>query len=360
VQASAILLTGRQPMRPNLGESAYFQSNGLGPASLPCVEIFGQSILERTIARLQKAGIQHVSVIAASGCVKFRETRNVKITLAEEAADRWASVQRILRKEAQRGIATIVIAELGAYAEVDVAAALQFHTTQGQPITPLHDNLGPLSYWIVDVAQLMLQSDFPLPLEEEDELINPPAPFFVEGYVNRLADPRDLRSLVVDAFLGRCSITPRGREIKPGVWVDEGARLHKTARLVAPVYIGCNARVAAGAVLTRCSNVERNSTVGEGTLAADASILPHTVIGRGLDVSGAVVDGSDFSHLDRNITLRIQDAKLIANALPRRLHVPAYLPGYVADRETREQELEYSQYLSRAAGRLLEVFKGEV
>lgn len=360
MQASAILLTGRRPLRPDFGEPAYFVSNGLSQSSLPCVEIFGQSILERIITRLQGAGIHHISVIASSGCANFRETRNVRITLAEEAADRWASVQDILLKEAQHRIATVVIAELGAYAEVDIAAALQFHSAQGQPITPLHDHLGPLPYWIVDVPQLIVQSDFPLPLQEEDELVNPPVPFLVEGYVNRLSEPRDLRSLVVDSFLGRCSITPGGRAIKPGVWVEDGARLHKTARLVAPVYIGCNTRVEAGAVLTRCSNVERNCTVSEGTLAADASILPHTIIGRGLDISGAVVDGSDFTHLERNVTLHIQDERLIANALPRRLHIPAYLPGYEADRQARQQELEYSQYLSRAAGRLLEVFKGEV
>ena len=359
MQASAILLIGRRSPGPNLGDSACFQPNDLGPSSLACVDIFGQSVIERTIARLQRAGVQRISVIAASGGANFRETKNVRITI-DESADRWAAVQRILKSQVQRGIQTIVIAELGAYAEFDVAAALQFHRAQRQPITPLHDSLGPLSCWIVDSAQLMLQSDFPLPLEEEDELINPPVPFLVEGYVNRLADPRDLRCLVVDAFLGRCSIAPHGREIKPGVWVDEGARVHKTARLVAPVYIGRNARVQAGAVITRCSNVERNSTVGEGSLVADASILPHTMIGRGLDVSGAVVDGSDFSHLDRHVTLRIQDAKLIANALPRKLHLPAYLPGYEAHRQSRQQELEYSQYLSRAAGRLFEVFKGEV
>lgn len=359
MQASAILLTGKRPFSPQMGESAYFQPNNLGPSSWACVEIFGQSVLERTIARLQKAGVQNISVVAASGCGTFRETKNVWFTIAEESTDPWAAVQCILKKEARPGIETILIAELGAYVELDVAAALQFHREKGQAITPLRDHMGPLSYWIVDTAQLLSQRDFPLPLAE-GEMTNPPMPYLFGGHVNRLADARDLRQLVVDAFLGRCSITPRGREIKPGVWVDEGARLHETARLVAPVYIGRNARVQAGAVITRCSNLERNCSVGEGSLAVDASILPHTIIGRGLDVSAAVVDGSDFSHLDRNVTLRIQDASLISNALPRKLHLPTYLPEYEADRQDRQRELEYSQYLSRAAGRLLEVFKGEV
>ncbi len=361
MQLSAIIMTGKRCFSPAMGASAYFPPNDLGPASLACVEIFGQSILERTIARLQKASVQNISVIAPPGCVNFRESKNVTIPYIDEHADPWTVAQRILIKDAQRGIETVLVAELGAYVEFDLTAALQFHHAKGQAITPLHDSQGSLSYWIADAARLTSEREFPLPLDEEGEMSDRPMPFLVDGYVNHLAGPRDLRRLAVDAFLGHCSIAPRGREIKPGVWVDDGARVHKKARLVGPAYIGRNTSVRAGAVITRCSVVERNCTVGEGSMVVGSSILPHTVIGRGLDLSGAVVDGTDFSHLQYDLTLRIQDPQLIASAMPRRVHIPTYLPEYEeADRESRQLEIEYSQYLSRAAGRLLEVFKGEV
>lgn len=362
---SAVLLTGKRPSSPMLsapmaGESACHQPLETTPASMACVELFGQSVLQRTIVSLQKAGVHAISVIAPSGCVTFRDTKNVAITIAESSADRWRAVGRSLKKHAQRGIDTILIAELGAYVELDIHGALKFHRANGQPVTPLHDSQGPLSYWIVDIARLTSGRDFPLALGE-DATPSSPVPYRIEGYVNRLSRPRDFRRLVVDAFLGRCAIRPRGREIKPGVWIDEGARLHKTARLVAPTYVGCNTRVQSGAVITRFSNLERNCYIGDGSLIANASILPHTMIGRGLDVSAAFVDGSDFVHLDRNVTLRIQDPNLISNAAPRKLHMPTYLPEYEeSDRHTPDLELEYSQYLARAAGRLLEVFKGEV
>ena len=329
-------------------------------ASLACVEIFGQSVLERTVAMCSKAGMRAVSVIPTSAGVSFHEAKNVRISIPKRAEDRWSVVHRTLLRDLQQGIDTVLIAELGAYAEIDLASALRFHRTTNQPITPIHDAQGPLSYWIVDVARALSAPDFSLP-PDDDRIINPPIPYLVSGYINRLAHPRDFRRLVVDAFLGRCSIRPSGREIKPGVWVDAGARVHKTARLVAPCYVGCNTRVCPAAVVTRCSNLERNCNVGEGSLISDASLLPHTLVGRGLDVAAALVDRVDFVALDRNVTVRIQDPSLISDIPPQKRYVPSYVPEYVerADRSA-EFDVAHLDYFARAKGRLLEVFKGEV
>ena len=369
---SAILFSGKRPPNPFLSYSQMDYSqmdwsagpspSGALPASFACVELFGQSVLERTVARFKQAGLRNISVIATPDCISFHETKEVRIALPKRAEDRWANVKRALLKDVQRGIETVLIAELGAYVELDLPVALQFHRAKAQPITPIHDDKGSLSYWIVDAAGVLSSPDFFLP-PDEDRIINAPARYEVQGYVNRLAGPRDFRRLVVDAFLGRCSIAPAGREVKPGVWIDDGARLHKTARLVAPTYIGCNTLVQPGAVITRCSNLERNCNVGEGSLVSDSSLLPHTLIGRGLDVSTALVDGNDFIHFGRNVSLRIEDANLISHVPPVKQHVPVYLPEYEGegvDQPNPDLDLEYSRYLSRAKGRFLQVFKGEV
>ncbi len=367
---SAILLSGKSPTGPISGDSVNarpgidwsdsLSANDALPAALACVELFGQSLLERTVARFKKAGLRNVSVIAASDCIGFHETRDVRVVIPKRVEDRWSIAKRALLKDLQRGIDTVLIAEVGAYVELDLPAALQFHRAKAQPITPIHDGQGSLSYWIVDAAHVLSSPGFSFP-SDEDELTNAVVPFKVQGYVNRLADPHDFRRLVADAFLGRCSITPAGREIKPGVWIDEGASVHKTARLVAPCYVGRSTRVQRGAVITRCSNLERNCDVGEGSLVSHASLLPHTMIGRGLDVSAALVDRTGFLDLDRNVLLRIQDPNLISDVPPQKQHVPAYLPEYEeADRPDSGLDLEQGEYLSRAKGRLLEVFKGEV
>jgi NDP-sugar pyrophosphorylase family protein len=360
VSLSAILLTGKRSFSPTMGESAGRQSEDAGPASFACVELFGQSILERTILRLQQAGVRNISVVASSICVEFVAAKNVAVTIAAQPDDCWPTVKRLFQNHVQRGTDTVLIADLGAYVEFDVAKALQFHMAKRQAVTPLHDAHTSLSYWFVDASQAMPSRALAFP-PDEDRMADRPVPYLVDGYVNQLADAHDFRRLVVDAFFGRTSITPSGREIKPGVWIDSGARVHKSARLVGPVYIGRSTRVHPGAVISRCTSLERNCSVGQGSLIVNSSILPHTIVGRGLDICAAVVDGSDFIHLHQNVTVHIEDPYLVSSAVSRPLQLPAYLPQYEGvDRRTEQLEVEYSQYLSRAAGRLLEVFKGQV
>jgi len=72
---------------------------------------------------------------------------------------------------------------------------------------------------------------------------------------NPLAHARDLRRLVVDALQGRCQLSPVGREIKPRVWVDDGARLHRRARVIAPP-TSAGLRALEDTLITRFSNLE--------------------------------------------------------------------------------------------------------
>lgn len=359
---SAILLTGKRTSRLDESVSAGFPMCGEESPCLASVELFGQSVLERTVERLRKFGVGHITVITSENCSRFRGIAGVS-RVVSQPSECWTTAEGVAKQEAQLGVKTFLVAALGAYAEFDLSAALQFHRITTRPITPFRDILGPLPYLLVDAAHVESCGSVFSSLPENDgkRTSDCSSTYRVDGYVNRLVTTRDFRRLAVDGFLGNCSIFPGGREIKPGVWIEEGARVHNSVRLVAPVYIGRNTRVKAGAVITRCSHLERNCHIRENSLVYNASILAHTTIGRGLDVSSALVDGNDFVHFDRNISVRIDDPNLISNAFPRKLHIPSYLPQYEnTNREGRNVELEYSQYLSRAAGRLLEVFKGEV
>lgn len=353
-RVSAILITDhRSPDNTQAIGGGGRPQGQLPGRSLACVEVMGRSVLERTVARLQTSGIEKISVIGDSTSI-LRDSRDVKMATPTTLNSCWAAAARELAKRAKRGIDTVLLAELGAYVEVDLAAAVQFHHAKNQPATPLYDTRGQLHWWIVNPREVAALS---LPLVEH-EMATPPAPYFVDGYTNRLADARDLRRLIVDSFLGHCAIVPRGKEIRPGIWTDEGVRVDKQARLVAPAYLGRNTRVQPAAVVGRFSNLERDCLVGEGSVVANASILPRTTIGRGLDVSSALVEGGELVDLSRNVRLRIDDPHLISGAVP----VAAYGSGMreLEALDTRQlPETEYS-YLLRAAGRLLEVFKGEV
>ena len=136
--------------------------------------------------------------------------------------------------------------------------------------------------------------------------------------------------------------------------------MHKFTRLVAPVYLGRSTKVGSSAVITRFSNLERHCEVGEGTFIDGATVLPHTVLGSGLDVSHAVVEGNNFVDLNRNVALQIDDPNLIHDVTPRHSHIMAHREyASQANRGREVLEFEYSEFLARAAGKVSEVlFKG--
>lgn len=361
MRVSAVLVTNDRPSSTgSIGELAHRERRELARSAFTCAEILGQSVLDRTVARLRRADIRSISVVGGPSILSSRELRDVDLIVTEKSFERWPAAQRTVREQSAQGIDTILLIGLGAYMELNVADVLQFHRDQGTPLTQLEDSQGALDCWIVDSNWFSTTATgCTLPFRY-GEFPGLPVPCPMNGYINRLAQARDLRRLVLDAFLSRCDIKPRGREIRPGIWMDDGARVHKFTRLVAPVYLGRSARVGHSAVITRFSNLERGCQVGEGTVVDSATVLPHTVLGSGLDVSHAVVDGSKFLDLDRNVALQIDDPNLVRDVTPRHARVPAHRKYTAPSNRGRDPfEFEYVQYLSRAAGRVSEVlFKG--
>ncbi len=360
--ASAILVISDRFASPNVCEFAHGARHNPPRVPTGCVEILGQSVLEQTVARLRRAGIQAISVIVGAIPIPSLPAPDLEIAIAGRSSDRWSRATRTLQEHAAQGAEEVLVLGLGAYAECDVAEALQFHRAKRNFLTQLQHSQQPLDFWIVNGPAIRLSAcDCTLPFGV-DRTLGPYASYRVKGYVNPLADARDLRQLAVDAFLARCAIKPRGREVRPGIWMDDGARPHRSARIVAPAYLGRFARLGPAAVIARFSNVERNCHVGGGTVIDSASILSYTAIGRGLDVSHALVDGNEFVDLNRNLTVRIDDPNLIRGTAPRPWGVSEdeRERSKPSDARNAQIEPEYAQYLSRAAVRLSAVFKGEV
>jgi carbonic anhydrase/acetyltransferase-like protein (isoleucine patch superfamily) len=356
VRVSAILVINDRPLSNSSTASAQ-NRRATSRGSIACAEILGRSVLDRMAAGLQKAGIRTVSVIGGPALPKLPSNSGIEITAAENSFMRWSAAQQTLREHATRGFDTVFVIGVGAYLEFDVIGALKFHLTNGISLTQLENTDAPLDCWIVDSKWFRTAAtDCTLPFRY-GEFPGLPVPCQISGYVNRLEEARDLRRLVTDVFLSRCEIKPSGTEVKPGVWLDEGARVHRMTRLVAPVYVGRFTTVGPSAVVTRFSNLESNCQIGEGTIVDQSSVLQHTALGRGLDVSDSVINGNELVDLERNITIQIDDRNLVSDTTPREWNVPAHRK--FAAQTNRGQgafSFEYGQYLSRAAGLLSEVF----
>ena len=140
----------------------------------------------------------------------------MKVQIVSEAG---SGITQILGEYAQHDVEHTFVVSASLYAETDLLDLFYFHRESRKAATRACDAQGPLNLWVVDCAKAQ-HADVENLLLQNNTLV--PA-YFVREYVNRIANPRDLRTFACDILRGRCLARPRGKEIKPGIWVDEGA-----------------------------------------------------------------------------------------------------------------------------------------
>lgn len=280
---------------------------------LACVEVVGSSILERLLDRFERAGVETVSVLIESGatsCLPFLPlaSRKLNVQIVEEIDD--GIVQTICGYR-RHGIEHSFVNSADSYAETDLLDFFYFHQEARQPVTRAISHKGPLDSWIIDCSRTR-EKDFDTSISGQG---HPAAAYFVREYVHHFTHPRSLRRFAADVLSGQCERGPSGQEIRPGVWIDGGAEVHRTARLVAPVYVGRGTRILGDTLITRLSSIERGCVVDCGTAVEDSCILAHTHVGIWLDVRHSVVSGNTILNLERAAAVQISDPKVLGTTL---------------------------------------------
>jgi NDP-sugar pyrophosphorylase family protein len=284
-----------------------------GTAPLACTEILGQSMLDRTVQRLRRANADPITVLVDDRIDQFQiavdQSHLIQLSWVRDA---WVAAQEVIQVYHDLQVESTLFAASNVYAELDLAEAVHFHQERHEPVTRIRDDSGPLDSWIIASGEWSQSQDLRRALSGGHE-----SWYVFGGYVNRLAHPRDLRRLVVDSFNSRCQVRPIAVERRPGVWIAEDAHVNPKARIVAPVFIGAGSKIEDQCLITRCSNVERNSEVDCGTVVEDSSVLSDSYVGIGLEITHSVVDGSTLYNLRHDVTVEIADHDLIR---PRGLH----------------------------------------
>lgn len=270
------------------------------------VEILGKTVIARLVEEFRRNGCDLISLIAGeiADDNPAPSSRAESVDLASECL---AGFRR-------KGCENLAIVRCGAYVEIDLPEMLGFHQEQGIGVTRAVAESGPLDVWIVDASW---------PAEHASLLsalaCATPALYPSRGYVNDLQTPRDFRRLALDGLYSHCHLSPQGSEIRPGFWVCEGAQIERTARVVAPAFIGRNVLISGECLITRGSNVESDSHVDFGTAVEDSSILSNSYVGIGLDLTHSIVDGINLLNLRHNVSLVISDPVVLRkNAVRRR------------------------------------------
>lgn len=281
---------------------------------LATLDVAGKSTLQRMAERLQQYGISSVSAVVEtavpSGVRNFGLPSD--ITCISSAPDRfWRTAEAVFNDMAQSGAELVVLIRLGAYAEVDFEKLVQFHIDRKERVTRMAFDEQMLEIFCISASR---RNDAASLFRTQLAHCRSECPLLQhEGYLNPLATARDLRQFAIDILTRQTQTCPAGKEIKPGVWTAPGAMIEKGARVLAPAFVGSLARVRSGAVITRCSSVERHAEVDCGTVIENSTVLPFSYVGAGLDLAHSIAGMGRIVNLHRDVTVTIVDPKLVAS-----------------------------------------------
>lgn len=122
------------------------------------------------------------------------------------------------------------------------------------------------------------------------DLLERDIPFHVFSVKDYWSDVGNLAEFVrgnADALTGRVEIALPGEEVRPGVWVDEGAELAASARVEPPVVVGRGCRIGEDTVIEGPTVIGDGCRVGEGAHIVRGLVLAGAVLPAG----AVVVDG---------------------------------------------------------------------
>jgi len=283
------------------------------------LDVLGRSLVHRVIERLHRS-VDEIAVIVEGGegeaeqfarlITSTAALPGVRATVMPAGGEMWRAAEEAFSDFAQDGAEIVVAVRLGPYAEIDFDHMVQFHIDRGARMTSAIHAGQELGTFAISASR---RNDAAYLFRHQfTECREPAMPYVFSGYHNPLADGADLRQLTRDALMQRNAIHPTGTQIKPGVWAGEGARIDRGARILAPAFIGAHAHVHTKAVLTRCSSVEHHGQVDCGTVVEDASVLPFSYVGAGLDVAHAIVGFRRLVSLNRNAEVEFSDPTLIS------------------------------------------------
>jgi carbonic anhydrase/acetyltransferase-like protein (isoleucine patch superfamily) len=309
VKISALVLVNTEP------SFRYDPLPLAAPAAL--YDVAGRNSLLRVVDRLQGYGISPVTAVIAAEHSYFPRKNSWPQRFdcrSSLHSDFWLTAENVFA-EVARGADLVVLIRLGAYAEVDFQKMAQAHLEQRCHVTQALCADQALEIFCVSAAR---PKDASYLFRSRFQKSRSQCPAFIHtGYMNPLADARDLRQLGIDILTLSTETRPSGREVRPGVWIAPGVGIDPSARVIAPAFIGTSARVGAGAVVTRCTAIENGARVDCGTVVENSTVLASCYVGAGLDLAHSVVGMGRIANLRRNTTVEVADRQLIAHSPAR-------------------------------------------
>ena len=156
----------------------------------------------------------------------------------------------------------------------------------------------------------------------EETLIEVPKPLSVRSYEEILASHWRLLSQEVPG------VVFSARETDKGIWISRNVSLHRTARLVPPVYIAENCKICAGVRLGPNVAVGKNCMLDSHSIVANSVVFPGSYVGEMTEVTDAIVDKNCLVNVRVGAAVQVVDDFILGSMSERR--VMPWLGGLLA------------------------------
>ncbi len=254
--------------------------------------ILGNDVLQSWMERIRKLGLRSLWLTSSS------RDESVDGTVDSPA----------LAECARQGVERLLVIQLKAYAEMDLADLLRFHCESRNPVTEAEDARGHLGVCLRDHLALRTAGEryaFASAPTESGQ-----TPYQFRGYAKRILSATERQELVGDGLTGACAMRPLGAEIREQIWVGEGANLADSVRVIGPSYIGARTIVQAGATIGPFASVEHDCVIGCGTTVERSTVLPYSYLAPGLLIRHQLVDGGYLEDLSWGAVADLRPAGL--------------------------------------------------
>ncbi|MFD0697922.1 sugar phosphate nucleotidyltransferase [Paenibacillus sp. GCM10027628] len=149
------------------------------------------------------------------------------------------------------------------------------------------------------------QQLFPALLEDGDALFG----YISSGYWSDIGNLQQYRQTQFDMLDGKVRVDLPGKQIRPGVYVEEGVVIGLGARLIGPAFIGEGSKLEDEVEIGEYCIIGRNNHLAKGSALARSIIWDHNHIAEHNELSGSTLTSRIVSHQAASLS----DGSVIGN-----------------------------------------------
>jgi len=102
--------------------------------------------------------------------------------------------------------------------------------------------------------------------------------------------------------------------VAPGLWIGNGCRIHPTAVVKAPAYLGDHVLVGPGAVVGPNAAVGAHSIIDRDAIVVDGIVAPESYLGAGVELRQSLLSGRSLVNVALGACVEVPDRELAGPA----------------------------------------------